>query len=143
MLKDIFPYNRKPHYYETDMMGVVHHSNYIRWFEEARIDLMEQAGFKYKDMESIGVIIPVVSVECQYKNFVAFDEEVTIIAKIDSFNGVRMTMVYEIYRNSDNVLCVTGNSTHCFVSQDKKILRLKRDYPEVYNFFNEFIEKIN
>lgn len=90
MNNNIFPYNRKANYYETDMMGVVHHSNYIRWFEEARIDLMEQAGFPYQAMEDIGVIIPVISVECQYKHFVTFDEEVTIIAKIAAFNGIRI-----------------------------------------------------
>ena len=141
MSKDIFPYNRKPHYYETDMMGVVHHSNYIRWFEEARIDLMEQAGFPYKEMEDKGVLIPVIGVECQYKHFVTFDEEVTIITKIDSFNGVKMNMAYEIYRNIDNTLCVTGKSSHCFVDKNKKILRLKRDYPEIFNLFDEMVER--
>jgi acyl-CoA thioester hydrolase len=139
MNNNIFPYNRKANYYETDMMGVVHHSNYIRWFEEARIDLMEQAGFPYQAMEDIGVIIPVISVECQYKHFVTFDEEVTIIAKIAAFNGIRMDMTYEIYRNSDNTLCVTGKSSHCFLNKDKQILRLKRDYPDIYTFFNNLV----
>lgn len=141
MINNIFPYNRKPHYYETDMMGVVHHANYIRWFEEARIDLMEQAGFPYKEMEDMGVIIPVISVECQYKHFVTFDEEVTIVTKIVEFNGVRMNMTYNIYRNIDNMLCVIGKSSHCFLSKDKQVLRLKRDYPEIYDFFNQLVKE--
>ena len=88
MSKEIYPYNRKANYYETDMMGVVHHSNYIRWFEEARLDLMEQAGFNYKDMEDQGVLIPIIGVECQYKQFITFDEEITIKTKIESFNDL-------------------------------------------------------
>jgi acyl-CoA thioester hydrolase len=138
---NIYPYNRKPFYYETDKMGVVHHSNYIRWFEEARLDFMDQAGFTYKDMETLGLLIPVLSVECQYKHFIQFDEEVSITAKIDSFNGVKMKMSYEVYRNSDNVLCSTGTSNHCFVNNDMKIVKLKREFPEIYKFFDSFLEK--
>ena len=44
------PYDHKVQYYETDGMGIVHHSNYIRWFEEARVDLLEQLGFGYRDL---------------------------------------------------------------------------------------------
>lgn len=140
---NIFPYNRKPHYYETDMMGVVHHSNYIRWFEEARLDLMDQASFPYKKMEELGVIIPIINVECEYKNFVTFDEEVTIIVKVESFNGVRMQMSYEIYKNWDNSLCVVGKTGHCFLDKDKKVIRLKRDYPHIYDFFASLVKKNN
>ena len=50
------PYEHKVHYYETDKMGVVHHSNYIRWMEEARVDMMEKSGFGYKRLEEEGKI---------------------------------------------------------------------------------------
>ena len=53
------PYIRKVQYYETDMMGVVHHANYLHWMEEARIDFLDRLGFPYADMEAAGVISPV------------------------------------------------------------------------------------
>ena len=58
------PYLHKTQYYETDQMGVVHHSNYIRWFEEARTDLLERAGLGYNKMEKLGIAVPVLSASC-------------------------------------------------------------------------------
>ena len=58
----ITPYIHKVQYYETDQMGIVHHSNYIRWFEEARIDLLEQLGIGYDMIEKEGIISPVIGV---------------------------------------------------------------------------------
>ena len=61
------PYRHKVQYYETDRMGVTHHSNYIRWMEEARVDLLEQIGWGYDRMESLGIQSPVTGVGCVYK----------------------------------------------------------------------------
>ena len=61
------PCEHKVQYYETDGMGIVHHSNYIRWFEEARVDLLEQLGFGYDRIEEAGYSGPVLEVSCQYK----------------------------------------------------------------------------
>lgn len=132
-----FPYNRKPFYYETDKMGIVHHSNYVRWFEEARLDLLEQAGFSYKDMEDLGVLIPVLEVNVEYLNFIKYDEEVSIFVKVTNFTGVRLEMAYEVYRNSDNTLCAKGTSQHTFVDVNMKVLRLKRDFQQIYDFFKK------
>ena len=49
----IRPYEHHAKYYETDQMGIIHHSNYIKWMEEARMDLMEQIGLSYKEMEAM------------------------------------------------------------------------------------------
>ena len=59
-------YKRKMNYYETDQMGIIHHSNYIRLFEEARLDIMDKSGINYADIEEMGIIIPVMSVDCKY-----------------------------------------------------------------------------
>ena len=60
----IHPYEHNAKYYETDQMGIIHHSNYIRWMEEARMDMMEQMGFGYDKMEELEIISPVISVNC-------------------------------------------------------------------------------
>ena len=87
-------YEHKTQYYETDQMGIVHHSNYIRWFEEARVDLMDQAGLGYKKMEEAGIISPVLSVEAEYKSMVHFGDVVAIEASLEEYNGIRMTVSY-------------------------------------------------
>lgn len=77
----IHEYERQTYYYETDKMGIIHHSNYIRWFEEARIDFMTKMGYPYKRLEDEGIIIPVVSVSSEYKSMVRFGDTVIIKTK--------------------------------------------------------------
>ena len=64
----MYTFERTAKYYETDQMGIVHHSNYIRWFEEARIELMNYVGLPYRQMEENGILIPVLGVTCNYKH---------------------------------------------------------------------------
>lgn len=68
----IRPYEHHAKYYETDQMGIIHHSNYIKWMEEARMDLMEQIGLSYKQMEEMEIISPVLSVSCEYPQYGSF-----------------------------------------------------------------------
>ena len=68
------PYRHKVQYYETDTMKIVHHSNYVRWMEEARVDMLEQMGIGYDVMERSGILSPVLSVSCEYKSMTRFPE---------------------------------------------------------------------
>ena len=81
---NISPYQHHAKYYETDQMGIIHHSNYIRWFEEARIDFMNQIGLTYKTMEEEGIISPVLEINCKYLKMMYFDDIATIKLKISS-----------------------------------------------------------
>ena len=94
----IKPYQHLAKYYETDQMGIIHHSNYIRWFEEARIDYMNQIGLTYKKMEDEGIISPVLEVNCQYLNMMYFDDLATIKVSVTDYTGVRFAFKYEIYK---------------------------------------------
>ena len=118
-------------YYETDKMGITHHSNYIRWMEEARIDYLKQVGLPYVEMEEMGVFSPVVAAECKYKAATTFPEIVRITVSPESFNGVRLRFRYEMHQ--DDRLVALGCSEHCFVNQEGKLLRLKRDHPQLYD----------
>ena len=122
------PYRRSVQYYETDMMGITHHANYIRWMEEARIDFLAQLGFPYGRMEAEGVVSPVRAVNCQYRRPCTFGDEIEIEVSVAAFNGVVLTIGYEM-RKGDEVIC-EGRSEHVFVRRNGGILRLKRDMPE-------------
>lgn len=124
------PCEHKVQYYETDGMGIVHHSNYIRWFEEARVDLLEQLGFGYDRIEAAGYSGPVLEVFCQYKTMSKFGETVSIQAAITQYNGVRMTLHYDVYDKATGTLRCTGNSRHCFINAEGKPAILKRCWPE-------------
>lgn len=122
-------YQHKVQYYETDQMGMVHHSNYIRWFEEARIDFLEAVGLPYEAMEEAGIAIPVLSVQCQYKTRTHFAEVVTVEVGMKEYNGLRMQMTYVVTGPDGTVRC-TGESGHCFVNQKGRPTSLKKANPE-------------
>lgn len=89
-------YIHQAQYYETDQMGIIHHSNYIRWMEEARIAYMDELGFPYKKVEEAGIISPVLSVQCDYKAMTYFGDRVCIDVKLSSFRGVKYEISYEM-----------------------------------------------
>ncbi|GMA48385.1 acyl-CoA thioesterase [Tetragenococcus muriaticus] len=128
-------YFRKPHYYETDQMGIVHHSNYIRWFEEARVDLLEYLRLPYPDLEKAGIIVPVLEVNCQYKGMIHYGEQVRIDPTVTKYNGTRLDFSYEII-NEKNQVVTSGSSKHCFLeSHNNKFIRLKKVQPEFHQIF--------
>ena len=86
------PYSRRVYYYETDKMGIVHHSNYIRWFEEARVDLIEQAGLPFETVEAQGLMTPVLSAESTYKLPFKFGDVFIVKAYIPDFGGARFSV---------------------------------------------------
>ena len=128
-------YVRRANYYETDKMGIIHHSNYIRWFEEARLHYMEEMGWPFKKVETAGIIIPVLSVDCQYKSMVHYDDIVDIYTKITKYSGVKMNIAYRIVDSETGELRCTGGTSHCFLNMDYKPVRMKREYPELYELF--------
>ena len=89
-------YERTAFYYETDQMAIIHHANYIRWMEEARIFAMQQVGIDYAVMEQEGVQIPVLGVECTYRSMVRFGDTVYIDAWVEEYDGVRLVIGYTI-----------------------------------------------
>ena len=118
----------KVQYYETDRMGVTHHSNYVRWMEEARIELMDRTGFPYIKMEEEGIIVPVKSLRVDYLKPCTFGDEVEIETHITDFNGVVITMSYEM-RVKDESVCKAA-SEHVFLDRNGKFVRMKRVMPE-------------
>lgn len=130
-------YEHKAQYYETDQMGIVHHSNYIRWFEEARVDLMDQAGLGYKKMEEAGIISPVLSVEAEYKSMVHFEDVVIIEAVLEEYNGIRMTVSYQVKDKETGELRCVGKSRHCFLDSSEKPVYLKKSNPVFHALFEQ------
>lgn len=124
-------YHHRVQYYETDKMGIVHHSNYIRWMEEARVDLLSQIGWAYDRLEEMGIISPVVSVECRYIIPTAFAQDIYIKVTTEEFRGVRLKLKYEM-RNSEGTLVCEGHSEHCFLTPEGSMIRVKTGYPELY-----------
>ncbi len=134
----MFTYERRACYHETDQMGVIHHSNYLKWMEEARIHLLDHCGFSYKFMEENGIISPVTNISIDYKVSCLFDSIAVISVKITEYSGVKMTLEYEIYNKETKEIYAKASSKHCFI-KDKKIVSLKRALPEAHQRMVDFI----
>ena len=124
-------YIHKVNYYETDKMGITHHSNYIRWMEEARIDFLEQIGFSYDKLEKDGIISPVIAVECDYRMSTTFGDNIEIQVEIEEFKGVKLVIKYTMKNANTNEIVLIGRTKHCFLNKDNKPIILKKDFPEL------------
>lgn len=131
------PYRRRAQYYETDQMGIIHHANYIRWFEEARIDFLGQAGLGYREMEVQGILSPVLSVECEYKSMVHFGDDVVIRLRLEEYSGVRMTVAYRVEDADTGELRCQGKTRHCFLDREGRPVSLKRSAQVFDQLFRE------
>ncbi|MDE6851332.1 MAG: acyl-CoA thioesterase [Lachnospiraceae bacterium] len=132
-------YSRQVNYYETDQMGIVHHSNYIRYFEEARMDMMDRLGLNYAGIERLGLIIPVMFVNCQYLQPLRYGDSLEIQTRMTKFDGIKMEISYEIHKQDEDALYTTGHSGHCFLNQEMKPVRMKRLYPEIYQKLKKLV----
>ena len=129
-------YKHKVNYYETDKMGITHHSNYIRWMEEARVAYLAEVCWDYDKLESLGIISPVLSVECKYIKTTTFPEEITIDIGVAEFKGVKLKMHYTMTNAAGETVC-EATSSHCFLDSDGVPIRFKKDYPGFYEVLME------
>ena len=140
MKKRIKPYRHKVQYYETDQMQVVHHSNYIRWFEEARVDFMDQMGFSYREMEQSGISCPVIEVSAKYMRMVGFGDSTKIKTTIEIYNGIKLILSYQVISEETGLVHCTGESQHCFLSNKGKPVFLKKEQPALHAMFEEYTD---
>lgn len=133
----IYQYIRKAHYHETDQMGIIHHTNYIKWFEEARIALMSEIGVPYSAMEEEGIISPVLHVSCDYKRMVRFDQDVVVHTLVESYNSIKFSVSYQVTDPEQKTVYVTGRSNHCFLNDRMRPVSLKKIAPEMHLAFED------
>ena len=126
----MYTYIRRAQYHETDQMGIIHHSNYVKWMEEARIRFLEEMGIDYRRLEESGIISPIVGISVQYKKTVRFDDEVHIGVYVKKYNGIRLELGYEMRDQADGAVCTTASSQSCF-TKNGVIVSLKKERPEL------------
>ena len=131
------PYEHHTKYHETNHQGIIHYSNYENWLEDARMNLMAQAGFGYKQMEAMEIISPIISLSIEYRSNVKFDDTVVIDTKILSYDGFHMEVAYSISDKATGEDRAVAKTTHCFLNKSGMPISLKRIYPELETRFFE------
>ena len=108
-------------YEETDQMGVVYHAKYFNWFEVARVQLLDEIGIPYKELEKEGYFLPVLSCSAIFKHPAHFDDRLIIMLEISLASLLRLKVAYEVWRK--DLMIATGTTQHAFISKDGKVIR--------------------
>ena len=140
IVKDVAPYVHKVAYYETDKMGITHHSNYVRFMEEARIDYSEKINYSFYRMEQEGVISPTVSFHVELKRPTTFGDEIEIRVKFLTYTGVRYVFSYEMKNRKTGDVVAVCTSEHCFTDINGRPVIIKKKFPEMHEYFSQYIE---
>ena len=110
-------------YGETDQMGIVHHSNYLCYFEVARLEWLSFLGVSYNAMEQEGIIMPVIEVNLSYKTPALFEDKLIVEVRLDEAPKVKMKFSYSIRNQKDQIVC-SGETTLAFLnSKTRKPVR--------------------
>ena len=120
-------------YADTDAMGVVYHTNYIKWFEVGRCELLRSIGYPYAKLEEEGILLPVAECSCRYKLPAVYDDMLEITARIAEMKGATVTLEYEIRRQTTGELLVTGITKHAVTDPKFKPVRLRDRNRSLYD----------
>ena len=132
-----FKYIREINYYETDKMGIVHHSNYIRFLEEARCRWMKELGLPMEKLEDLGYTIPTLEVNCKYLYPVTSGDVISIRPYISEYNGVRMTISYEVINTNTNNEVIKAITKHCFTNKELKPVNMKKSNSDIHRILEK------
>lgn len=113
-------------YYECDRMGVTHHSNYVRFMEEARIDMLDRMGYGFDKLEAEGIVSPVVSISCNYRKPTTFKDEIEIEVAVSDVSVFKVSLSYTMKVRGETVF--SGVSVHCFMRNGCAV-RIQERFP--------------
>ena len=128
-------------YAETDKMGIVHHSNYLIWFEAGRSDLCRARGFSYREMEERDDALMVVAESyVRYKSPAYFEDILHVRTRVAEMRSRSIRFIYEIFRPNDEALIAEGETLHLVTDTQKKVKLIPESYKEMLTSEPEAIE---
>ena len=113
-------------YCETDKMGIVHHSNYFKYFEEARTDFLSLSGVSYSEVERKGILFPLISAQSDFISGITYEDKIVIDTQMILFTGVRLKIEYEVKTKTDNRLIAKGSTTHAITDKQLKPISMRK-----------------
>lgn len=128
-------------YAETDRMGIIHHSHYPVWYEAGRTEFIRQLGLPYSKIEEMGVLLPLLGLNCNYKLPAHYEDEIKVTTSIQKLTYTRLIFYYEVFKNNQPEVINYGETSHVFTDKALKPVNLSKYSPEVYKLLNDAINK--
>ena len=119
-------------YAETDKMGVVYYANYFVWFEVGRADWLRSLGWTYREMESEGIILPVIEAHCEYQRPSRYDDEMEVRTEGRMLSAARVEFSYTVVRRGDQQVTASGRTVHAALDASGRPRRLPDRIREVF-----------
>lgn len=136
----MWSYRREVNYYETDRMGVIHHSNYLRILEEARMAWMAENMIPYPEIEKRGVIVPFTESRATFISFLRFGDVFRVDMELYKFTGLRMCFRYKVYNETTGELCHEAETVHYTTTrEDYKPVSVKRSHPDLFEMLKGLV----
>jgi len=140
------------HYKETDQMAVVHHANYVSWFEIGRTEMMRDLGIAYRDMEALGLLLPVLDIKIEYHAPARYDDCIAVYTKLTDYSAVRLqyhydirrinkTSTYKYFKEPEGELLASGYTLHMWLNKQWRPARLDRLAPDIYESLEQMVSK--
>lgn len=119
-------------YSETDMMGIVHHSRYYPWFEQARTDYVKKIGLTYSGLEKMGFLLPLTETQCKYLYGLTYEDEVLITCRVEKLTVARIEFYYEVFKLPEMQKVSEGRTKHGIVDKSLRPINAKKSFPEIW-----------
>lgn len=127
-------------YGETDQMGIIYHPNYYIYFEMGRTEfLREVAGMSYKEMEELGIMLPLIETHCKYRIPAKYDDELLVKTSVKAMTVARIAFSYQLFRTSDEVMLAEGETAHAFTNKSGKPVNMKKYNSELFSKLNDLV----
>lgn len=124
----MFAYKRRVTFYETDGMQVVHHANYLRFMEEARVEYFRAGGLELNDLMEEGIVFPIVEVSVKYHKPARYDDVLVVKAYLRRLDRARFDFDYEIINEKTGDLLITGHTVNTYTDRKTgRIVRLPKE----------------
>lgn len=127
-------------YTQVDMMGIVHHSNYVLWFEKGRRDYLRKAGISSSKIAFQGIFLPLSQIECKFKRPARFGDEILITTKILSMSLVKTVFEYEVFDKLRGKLLAKGTTVHIWTNRKIEPINIEKEAPDIYRQLKRFSE---
>lgn len=121
---------------DTDAIGVVYHTNYIKWFELGRNELMRQLGVPYTELVKLSLHLPLINVGCEYLKFAVYDQLLTIETEFDYIRKATIKFNSRIWDENRENLLAEGYTIHACINHESKLRRIPKLLLELTNQYH-------
>lgn len=122
-------FKTRVYYYDTDKMGVVYHSNYLKWMEIGRTEYFRDMPISYDDIEKMGYILAIRKVDIEYINSAKYDDIIEIVVEVKKINNIKIEFYYEMY-DEQNILKAKGTTVNVFIDNEGNLKRIPKEILE-------------